>query len=73
MSCLLPFKTPALNTFIFNCSPDVVFCGYTVPHPAETKMHFRIQTNGPSAVDVLQRGLKDLSEICDDLLEKFDV
>lgn len=45
--------------------PEVVFCGYTVPHPAEAKMHFRIQTNGPRAVDILRRGLEDLSKVCD--------
>jgi hypothetical protein len=27
-------------------SPDVEFCGYTIPHPSETKMHVRIQTWG---------------------------
>ncbi|XP_039284366.1 probable DNA-directed RNA polymerases I and III subunit RPAC2 [Nilaparvata lugens] len=45
--------------------PDVTFCGYTVPHPAEIKMHLRIQTNGPRAVDVLQRGLSDLHKLCE--------
>ncbi|KAE8741551.1 hypothetical protein FOCC_FOCC012936 [Frankliniella occidentalis] len=45
--------------------PEVVFCGYTVPHPAEAKMHFRIQTNGARAVDILRRGLEDLSKVCD--------
>lgn len=27
-------------------SPDVEFCGYTMPHPSEPKMHLRIQTWG---------------------------
>jgi DNA-directed RNA polymerases I and III subunit RPAC2 len=27
-------------------SPDVEFCGYSIPHPAEPKMHLRIQTYG---------------------------
>ncbi|KAL1122630.1 hypothetical protein AAG570_002957 [Ranatra chinensis] len=53
--------------------PEVTFCGYTVPHPAETKMHFRIQTSGPKAIDILMRGLKDLAQICDITLQKFDV
>ncbi|KAF6200140.1 hypothetical protein GE061_006441 [Apolygus lucorum] len=52
--------------------PDVTFCGYTVPHPAETKMHFRIQTSGPRAIEILQRGLKDLEKMCDHTLEKFE-
>lgn len=25
-------------------SPDVDFCGYTIPHPSEPKMHIRLQT-----------------------------
>ncbi|VEN61534.1 unnamed protein product [Callosobruchus maculatus] len=28
---------------IISSYPDVEFCGYTIPHPAENKMHFRIQ------------------------------
>lgn len=27
-------------------SPDVELCGYTIPHPSETKMNIRIQTWG---------------------------
>ena len=27
-------------------SPDVTFCGYSVPHPSEHKINLRIQTNG---------------------------
>ena len=27
-------------------SPQVEFCGYTIPHPSETKMNLRIQTYG---------------------------
>ncbi|XP_066595779.1 DNA-directed RNA polymerases I and III subunit RPAC2 [Prorops nasuta] len=51
---------------------DVDFCGYTVPHPAESKMHFRIQAKNSSAVNILIRGLKDLEKICDHTLEKFN-
>jgi len=29
-----------------SCSPDVEFCGYSIPHPAENKINFRIQTRG---------------------------
>ena len=32
----------------FPCSPNVTFCGYSVPHPSERKINFRIQTNGES-------------------------
>ncbi|XP_012280126.1 probable DNA-directed RNA polymerases I and III subunit RPAC2 [Orussus abietinus] len=52
--------------------PDVEFCGYTVPHPAESKMHFRIQSKSEKAVDVLRRGLQDLEKVCDHTMETFD-
>lgn len=29
-------------------SPQVEFCGYSIPHPAEKKMNLRIQTYGKS-------------------------
>lgn len=56
-----------------NSSPEVVFCGYTVPHPAERKLHVRIQTNGPKAIDILKRGLKDLENLCDETTVIFKV
>ncbi|XP_034825761.1 DNA-directed RNA polymerases I and III subunit RPAC2 [Maniola hyperantus] len=51
---------------------DVQFCGYTVPHPAEAKMHFRIQTNEIPALEVLKRGLKDLQKVCDHTIDLFE-
>lgn len=57
---------------IISSYPDVQFCGYTVPHPAESKMHFRIQMHKGRAVDALRRGLEDLVQLCDVTLEKFD-
>merc|ERR1711865_1299511 len=27
-------------------NPDISFCGYSIPHPAEPVMNLRIQTNG---------------------------
>ena len=42
-------------------NPQVVFCGYSLPHPAEDQMHVRIQTvEGVDAQDALLKGLKDL-------------
>lgn len=29
-------------------SPDVEFCGYSIPHPSESKLNIRIQTYGTS-------------------------
>lgn len=57
---------------IISSYQDVQFCGYTVPHPAESKMHFRIQMHKGRAVDALRRGLEDLVQLCDVTLEKFE-
>lgn len=58
--------------FFKSHSPDVTFCGYTVPHPADTTMHLRIQTvKDVKAIDVLRRGLTDLEQVCDHTLETF--
>merc|ERR1712179_255744 len=46
-------------------NPEVEFCGYSVPHPSEDKINFRIQTKGEPAVDVFRRGLHDLTDLCD--------
>lgn len=49
----------------------VEFCGYTVPHPLENKIHLRIQTDGQAATVALQKGLKDLHKLCEDVLATF--
>lgn len=51
---------------------DVLFCGYTVPHPSESVMHFRIQAGkNAKAIDILRRGLEDLVHVCDHTLDQF--
>ena len=46
-------------------NPNVIFCGYTIPHPSEIKVNFRIQTNRQvTALEVLEKGLKDFAEVC---------
>lgn len=58
----------ALKNIVANY-PEVEFCGYTVPHPQEDKIHFRIQAHGDiKAIDILRRGLTDLEFICDQVL-----
>ncbi|KAI9797522.1 MAG: RNA polymerase subunit AC19 [Piccolia ochrophora] len=54
-------------------SPDVEFCGYSIPHPSEAKMNVRIQTyDGTTAIDALEKGLSDLMGLCDVVVEKFN-
>ncbi len=36
----------ATNKDLSTYSPDVEFCGYSIPHPSEAKMNVRIQTYG---------------------------
>ncbi|KAL9971845.1 hypothetical protein ACROYT_G018057 [Oculina patagonica] len=58
--------------YIIMKNPDVVFCGYSIPHPSENKINLRIQTNGTPAVDVLRRGLSELTAMCEHMLATFE-
>jgi len=58
--------------YIIMKNPDVEFCGYSVPHPSENKINLRIQTNGAPAVDVLRRGLSELTALCEHMLATFE-
>lgn len=64
--------TSLLIFFFSFSSPDVVFCGYTIPHPAEDQMLFRIQSRETPALEVLKRGLKDLEKVCDHTINLFE-
>uniref|UniRef100_T1JBQ8 DNA-directed RNA polymerases I and III subunit RPAC2 n=1 Tax=Strigamia maritima TaxID=126957 RepID=T1JBQ8_STRMM len=57
--------------YIISKNPEVQFCGYTVPHPSENKIHFRIQTYGVPAVEILRQGLSDLHDISDHIEKTF--
>lgn len=63
-------ESPPIMSYFY--SEDVQFCGYTVPHPAEDKMHFRIQTQETPALEVLKRGLADLEKVCDHTINLFE-
>ncbi|OJJ52636.1 hypothetical protein ASPSYDRAFT_164273 [Aspergillus sydowii CBS 593.65] len=53
-------------------NPDVEFCGYTIPHPSESKMNIRIQTyDTTTAVEALEKGLDSLMDLCDVVTDKF--
>jgi len=53
-------------------NPEVEFCGYSIPHPSEAKMNVRIQTYGGTTVyDALEKGLDDLMDLCDVVIDKF--
>ncbi|BDD61823.1 RNA polymerase subunit AC19 [Monascus purpureus] len=53
-------------------NPAVELCGYTIPHPSETKMNLRIQTyENTTAIEALEKGFDDLMDLCDVVTEKF--
>ncbi|KAL2137378.1 hypothetical protein VTI74DRAFT_3318 [Chaetomium olivicolor] len=84
---LLPGSTPTAASFeflneghtlgnalryIIMKNPDVEFCAYAIPHPSEAKMNVRIQTfEGTTAIQALEKGLRDLQELCDVVTDKF--
>ncbi|KAK4123199.1 RBP11-like subunits of RNA polymerase [Parathielavia appendiculata] len=84
---LLPGSTPTAASFeflneghtlgnalryIIMRNPDVEFCAYAIPHPSEAKMNVRIQTfECTTAIQALEKGLRDLQELCDVVSEKF--
>nr|SVE84658.1 EOG090X0LBP [Daphnia pulex] len=61
----------AIRTIILK-NPDVIFCGYTIPHPSENKLHLRIETKSISAVDALREGLEQLQNLSDHILKTFE-
>ena len=47
-----------------SCRPDVEFCGYSVPHPLEDKILFRVQTHRQKdALQVILKGLDELEKV----------
>ena len=34
------------HTEVMPCSPNVAFCGYSIPHPTEDMIYVRVQTVG---------------------------
>ncbi|KAK4155911.1 hypothetical protein C8A00DRAFT_13104 [Chaetomidium leptoderma] len=84
---LLPGSTPTAASFeflneghtlgnalryIIMKNPDVEFCAYAIPHPSEAKMNVRIQTfEGTTAIEALEKGLRDVQDLCDVVSDKF--
>ncbi|NP_001003888.1 DNA-directed RNA polymerases I and III subunit RPAC2 [Danio rerio] len=54
-------------------SQDVEFCGYSITHPSESKINFRIQTrDGVPASEPLRNGLNNLTDVCKHVLQTFE-
>eukprot|EP00731_Ephydatia_muelleri_P030695 Em0022g209a len=53
-------------------NPEVAFCGYSVPHPSESKINLRIQTRGSPATEMLKKALGDLYAVYEHMLNTFE-
>lgn len=64
--------------YVIMKNPNVDFCGYTIPHPSEAKINFRIQSKVKAdgtitpAIDIFRQGLNDLKEMCGIVLDKYE-
>jgi len=64
--------------YVIMKNPAVDFCGYTIPHPSEAKINFRIQSKinedstAVPAIDIFRQGLVDLKQMCSIVLEKYE-
>ncbi|KAG2172182.1 hypothetical protein INT44_005553 [Umbelopsis vinacea] len=53
-------------------NPLVDYCGYSIPHPSEAKMNVHIQTtDATNAVEALNKGFDDLTDLCQHVISKF--
>eukprot|EP00877_Chromochloris_zofingiensis_P000912 jgi/Chrzof1/10821/Cz05g13120.t1 len=50
---------------------EVIFAGYRIPHPLESKMVVRIQTTGKDPTQAMQHAISDLRSEITELREKF--
>ena len=58
--------------FALNQNPDVTFCGYSVPHPLESKMHVHVQTKNISASEALKKALREIMTMCEHVKDTFE-
>ena len=54
-------------------SPQVEFCGYSIPHPSEPKVNLRIQMyDNLSSLEALFKGLEDLESLFDSIQNAYN-
>ena len=51
---------------------SVDFCGYSMPHPSEPVIFFRIQSERDTAINIMKTGLKIFKQITEDTLISFE-
>eukprot|EP00461_Guttulinopsis_vulgaris_P001180 UN01180 len=52
--------------------PNTEYVAYTIPHPSEPYLNFRLQTYEGNAQDHLLKGLSTFNEVADAILEEFE-
>jgi len=62
-----------MDLFLYlNNSPEVDFASYSIPHPSEARTNIRVQTTDKTtAVDAVFKGLDDLTDICNHVIQSF--
>jgi DNA-directed RNA polymerases I and III subunit RPAC2 len=64
--------------YVIMKNPSVDFCGYTIPHPSEAKINFRIQSRINEdgtyipAMDIFRQGLVDLKQMSSIVLDRYE-
>lgn len=53
-------------------NPQVLFCGYSIPHPSENIVHVRIQSQQVTAAECLDAGLDSLKEMLGHVKSSFE-
>jgi DNA-directed RNA polymerase I and III subunit RPAC2 len=52
-------------------NPEVLFCGYSIPHPSEYSISIRIQTKTITAREALDNALDQLILLCEIVKSEF--
>eukprot|EP00285_Hemiselmis_virescens_P017850 CAMPEP_0173379514 /NCGR_PEP_ID=MMETSP1356-20130122/2428_1 /TAXON_ID=77927 ORGANISM="Hemiselmis virescens, Strain PCC157" /NCGR_SAMPLE_ID=MMETSP1356 /ASSEMBLY_ACC=CAM_ASM_000847 /LENGTH=116 /DNA_ID=CAMNT_0014332859 /DNA_START=42 /DNA_END=392 /DNA_ORIENTATION=+ len=58
--------------YMLNQNPNVILCGYSVPHPLVATLHLHVQTKNITAWEALKQALRDIQEMCDHTGAVFD-
>lgn len=58
--------------YVLMRSKDTSFCGYSVPHPTESRINIRLQTTGKPAHEVMKEGIDTLAAAGDAMSAAFE-
>ncbi|KAF8032046.1 hypothetical protein BT93_D1066 [Corymbia citriodora subsp. variegata] len=58
--------------FSLNQDPQVIFCGYSIPHPTKAQVNVRVQTTDKEARVILKDACQGLMQMCQHIRGTFD-